>query len=43
MPAEGTYFPFSWKVGKEPRLPDISCKSTLYSMGAIQAVLRVMG
>jgi len=34
----GTYFPFSWKVGKEPRLSDICCKSTLYPVGAIQAV-----
>jgi len=46
MPAEGhLLFPAAGKVStclpagrKEPRLPDICCKSTLYSFGAIQAV-----
>src|SRR5690606_7421788 len=33
MPADGTYFPCSWKVGKEPRLADISCKSSFILSG----------
>ncbi len=36
----GTYFSLQLeKEAKEPRLPGISCKSRLYPMGAIQAVL----
>ncbi|SDM51490.1 hypothetical protein SAMN05421813_11446 [Daejeonella rubra] len=41
MPGEGTYFSLQLeKEAKEPRLPGISCKITLYPIGVIQAVLR---
>ena len=35
----GTSFSLQLEKAKEPRLPGICCKSTLYPTGAIQAVL----